>query len=287
MSAVTCTLAAPGLRAVFVPELAMVCCSLEHDGTELLVLRDGVDAYRERGSTFGIPLLHPWANRLARPLPASELVRYDGNGLPMHGVLPRALPFTVTEQTESSVRAEFDTHDHPAVLEVFPHPHSLVVAASLTAEGLEISTTLHAYGRRPVPVAFGYHPYLRLPDLPRSEWTVDIPVRTRLVLDERMIPTGQREPVRIEPAPLGGRSFDDGYTDLGGHPRFTVEGGGRTIAVEFVEGYAFAQVYSPADRELVCFEPMTAPTNAIASGDGLTMLRPGEVYTAAFRISVA
>ena len=54
-----------------------------------------------------------------------------------------------------------------------------------------------------------------------------------------------------------------------------------------MEGYAFAQVFSPADRDLVCFEPMTAPTNAIASGDGLTMLRPGEVYTAAFRISVA
>lgn len=264
----------------------MVACSLEHEGTELLAQNAGLDAYRERGATFGIPLLHPWANRLARPLPASELVARDGNGLPMHGVLPRVLPFTVTDQTASSVRAEFDTHDHPAVLEVFPHPHLLVVAATLTAEGLEMRTTLHAYGRRPVPVAFGYHPYLRPPGLPRAEWTVDMPVRTRLVLDERMIPTGQREPVRIEPGPLGRRSFDDAYTDLGGHPRFTVEGGGRTIAVDFVEGYAFAQVYAPADRDLVCFEPMTAPTNAIASGDGLTMLRPGEIYTAAFRISV-
>jgi aldose 1-epimerase len=286
VSAATCTLEAPGLVAVFVPELAMVGCSLEHDGAELLVLGGGVDAYRERGSTFGVPLLHPWANRLARPLPASELVHLDGNGLPMHGVLPRVLPFTVTDQTESSVHAGFDTHDHPEVLDVFPHPHSLTVAAALSAEGLEIRTTLHAYGRRPVPIAFGYHPYLCLPGLPRAEWTVDIPARTRLVLDERMIPTGQREPVRVEPAPLGGRSFDDAYTDLGAHPRFRVAGGGRTIAVEFLEGYAYAQVYAPAGRDLVCFEPMTAPTNAIASGDGLTMLRPGEMYTAAFRITV-
>ncbi len=139
-----------------------------------------------------------------------------------------------------------------------------------------------------MPVAFGYHPYLCLPGLPRSEWTVDIPVHTRLVLDERMIPTGEREPVRIERAPLGGRSFDDAYTDLGANPRFTVSGGGRTIAVEFLEGYDYAQVYAPADRELVCFEPMTAPTNALASGDGLTTVRrPGEIHTAAFRISVA
>jgi aldose 1-epimerase len=287
VSAATCTLEAPGLRAVFVPELAMVACSLEHEGVELLAQNDGLDAYRERGSTFGVPLLHPWANRLARPLPASELVHRDGNGLPIHGVLPRVLPFTVTDQTAASVQAEFDTHDHPEALAVFPHPHSLTVAAALSAEALEIRTTLHAYGRRPVPVAFGYHPYLCLPGLPRAEWTVDIPVRTRLLLDERMIPTGQREPVRIEPAPLGGRSFDDAYTDLGAHPRFTVEGGGRTLGVEFLEGYTYAQVYAPADRDLICFEPMTAPTNAIASGDGLTMLRPGEVYTAAFRISVA
>ena len=224
MSAATCTIAAPGVAAVFAPELAMVGCSLTYDGDELLVQNDGLDAYRERGATFGIPLLHPWANRLARPLPASELVHRDRNGLPIHGVLPRVLPFTVTEQTASSVRAEFDTHDHPDVLEVFPHPHSLTVAADLSLEGLEIRTTLLAYGRRPVPVAFGYHPYLRVPGLPRAEWTVDIPVRTRLVLDERMIPTGQREPVRIEPAPLGGRSFDDAYTDLGAHPRFTVGG---------------------------------------------------------------
>jgi galactose mutarotase-like enzyme len=92
--------------------------------------------------------------------------------------------------------------------------------------------------------------------------------------------------VRIERAPLGGRSFDASYADLGAEPRFTVSGGGRTLAVEFLEGYDYAQVYAPADRELVCFEPMTAPTNAIASGDGLTLVRPGEVYTAAFRISV-
>jgi aldose 1-epimerase len=280
------TLTAGGLEATFVPELAMVGRSLRHEGSELLFQGDGVEAYRERGATFGIPLLHPWANRLARPLPASDIVQLDPNGLPIHGVLPRALPFTVVEQTGWSVRAEFDTHDHPAVLEVFPHTHVLSVTAELSAEALEIRTTLRAFGKRAVPVSFGYHPYLQLPGLPRERWTVDIPVHTRLVLDGRMIPTGDREPVRIERGPLGGRDFDTAYTDLGTHPRFTLEGGGRTLGVEFLEGYPFAQVYAPPDRPLVCFEPMTAPTNALASGDDLTVARPGDVYTAAFRITV-
>lgn len=281
------TLAAGGLRAAFIPELAMVGCSLAREGVALLALRAGADAYRERGATFGIPLLHPWANRLARPLPASDLVHHDEHGLPIHGVLPGALPFQVTEQSPRSVRAEFDTHDNPAVLDVFPHPHTLTVVASLAADGLEIRTTLRAHGRRPCPVSFGYHPYLSLPGVPRGEWTIDIPARTRLVLDERSIPTGDREPVTVAPGPLGERTFDDGYTDLGAAPRFTLAGGGRTLAVELLEGYEFAQVYAPAGHDLIAYEPMTAPTNALASGDGLQIVRPGESYTAAFRISVA
>ena len=59
------TLTAPGMAANFAPSLGMVCCSLVHGGEELLELRGGLDAYAERGSTMGIPLLHPWANRLA------------------------------------------------------------------------------------------------------------------------------------------------------------------------------------------------------------------------------
>jgi aldose 1-epimerase len=281
------TLAAGSLRAAFIPELAMVGCSLTHEGVELLGLREGAEAYRERGSTFGIPLLHPWANRLVRPLPASDLIPHDEHGLPIHGVLPRVLPFEVTESTARSVRAEFDTHDHPAVLEVFPNPHALTVVATLDDEGLEIRTTLRAHGRRPCPVSFGYHPYLRLPGVPRAEWSIDVPARTRIVLDERSIPTGEREPVTVAPGSLGARTFDDGYTDLGATPRFTVAGGGRTLAVEFLEGYEYAQVYAPAGHDLIAYEPMTAPTNALASGDDLQVARPGESYTAAFRIGVA
>ena len=286
MSAVMHTLTAAGLRAAFVPELAMVGCSLQHDGAELLVLREGVDGYRERGATMGIPLLHPWANRLAGPLPATELVHRDPNGLPIHGVLPRALPFTVLSAEDAQLVAEFDTHDHPEVLEVFRHPHALTVTATLREDELEIRTTMRAHGRRPAPVSFGYHPYLHLPGVPRAQWTVDIPARTRLVLDERMLPTGARDPVRFEPAPLGEREFDDAFTDLGARPRFEVAGGGRRLTVEFVEGYQHAQVYAPAGSELICFEPMTAPTNALTTGDGLPWIQPGESYTAAFRIGV-
>ena len=60
------TLAVPGgdLEARFAVGAGMVGCSLRHRGDELLGLRGGLDAYLERGKTFGLPLLYPWANRL-------------------------------------------------------------------------------------------------------------------------------------------------------------------------------------------------------------------------------
>ena len=42
----------------------MVCHSLRHRGEELLTQRDGVEGYVRTGRWMGVPLLHPWANRL-------------------------------------------------------------------------------------------------------------------------------------------------------------------------------------------------------------------------------
>lgn len=53
------------LRVAFAPAAGMVGYSLTHRGDELLGQRGGLAAYRESGSSFGIPLLYPWANRLA------------------------------------------------------------------------------------------------------------------------------------------------------------------------------------------------------------------------------
>jgi hypothetical protein len=62
-----------------------------------------------------------------------------------------------------------------------------------------------------------------------------------------------------------------------------VAGGGRRIIVRFEEGYSHAQVYGPPEQDLICFEPMTAPVNALVSGDGLTLSAD---YAARFSVAV-
>jgi hypothetical protein len=62
-----------------------------------------------------------------------------------------------------------------------------------------------------VPVAFGWHPYLRLPGTPRREWHLRLPSRDHRALDELGIPTGASSREQAEAAPIGRRTFDDLY----------------------------------------------------------------------------
>ena len=55
-----------GLVAGYAPQAGMVCFSLRRGDAELLGQRRGLAHYARTGSTMGIPLLHPWANRLSR-----------------------------------------------------------------------------------------------------------------------------------------------------------------------------------------------------------------------------
>ena len=58
--------------------------------------------------------------------------------------------------------------------------------------------------------------------------------------------------------------------------RFALRGGGREIAVEWAGGYAYGQVFAPAELDVCAIEPMTAPVAALSDGDGLEFAEPGE-----------
>ena len=98
-----------------------------------------------------------------------------------------------------------------------------------------------------MPVSFGYHPYLRLPGVDGSEWQVEMPVRERLELDDRMLPTGERAPVRVEAGPLGVEDLRRRLPRAGRTGRRSYwQGGGRRIELTVGPGYRFAQVYAPS-----------------------------------------
>jgi aldose 1-epimerase len=287
------------LQAHFVPDANMLCHSLTHRGVQLLHAGRGVRAYAELGKTMGIPLLHPWANRLSGPgyraagkdvsLPASDgRFGLDPNGLPIHGALPGLLRWEVLDTggpDRVSARLDWSV---PELMELFPFAHELRLDVLAGDAGLELVTTLRATGEDPVPVSFGYHPYLRPPgDAPRAQWRVSLGASQRLVLDDRMIPTGATEPLEAGPFALDDRSWDDGLAGLDSPPEFRVSAGAETLTVIFDDGFAYAQVFAPEGQEFICFEPMTAPTNALVDGSALPLVAPGEEYRTAFSIAVS
>jgi aldose 1-epimerase len=300
------TLAAPavgGIEAAFVPGAGMVGCSLRHRGEELLGQRRGLGAYIAQRATMGIPLLYPWANRLGSrrfSLAGREVVidpqatplRLDADGLPMHGLLTAAEGWHVERHEAlgdgAVLAARFDFADHAELMAAFPFAHELRFEATLTGPVLTIATTVSASGDGPVPVAFGYHPYLRLPGLAREDWRIEIPVREQLRLDSQMLPTGERVDAEVHAGRLGARTFDDAFVAPEDRAPFVLAGGGRRIELAFVEGYPYAQVFAPADDDVIAFEPMTAPTNALVDGgEELSLLAAGESYRATFSITLA
>jgi aldose 1-epimerase len=291
------TIAADELEATFAPGLGMVGTSLRHRGEELLDLRHGLEEYARRGKVLGIPLLHPWANRLgdwgyevdgrAVTLPRdSPLVPTDEHDLPIHGLLPAAARWRVIDHETERLRARLDFAAQPELLDLFPFPHVLELEAALAPGALTVTATLRPTGDLAVPVSFGFHPFLRLPGVPRERWQLTLPPRRALDTDVRGIPTGAGEQRPEELLVLGKRGFDDGFAAIAPGAAFAVAGGGREIAVRYVRGYADAQVFSPPEAEFVCFEPMTAPANALRSGDGLRRVAPGERFAARFEIEV-
>jgi len=291
-----CTLSAGDLEAAFLPGRGMLGASLRHRGDEILRRVGNLDSAAARGSSAGIPLLHPWANRLdgvhyraaGREVtldPSSPLLHLDGNGLPIHGVPWSRLGWELTEASEHRIAARLEW-SRSELLALFPFRHHLEIAVTLRDNDLTVGTTLVAGPDGAVPISFGFHPYVGLPHLPRAEWRLQLPAMRRLALDIRGIPTGEEVSFMGLDASLGDLDFDDGFALLEEGRSFSLSGAGRRITVEMRSGYSYAQVFAPKESDYVALEPMTAPTNALVSGRGLRLAPPGEEFQAEFRIRI-
>jgi galactose mutarotase-like enzyme len=235
----------------------MLVAALRHRGEDILA---------ERADPWtGCPLLYPWANRLSaerfevrgREVDASS-ARRDENGVPLHGFPAARRGWEVEHADRASVRARRAWEDH-----AFPFPHEVMVEHRLGPGGLATVTEV----RGDAPVAFGWHPFLLLPGVPRRHWRVTLGSRRRIALDDRGLPTGASERWAPPPFELRDQHFDESLTEVYG--TFALEGGGRRVEVEFLEGAPYAQFFAPRAEPVACFEPMAAPVDALVRGDGL------------------
>jgi aldose 1-epimerase len=286
-----------GARAV-VTELAGCLRLFERDGVQLT-------------ETFGdddIPpgaagiLLAPWPNRVAggqwqlhgrrQQLDITEPAR----GYASHGLL-RNTGYRPVSRSGSSIvlRAEiFPQHGYPFRL---THEAGYAIDAD---GGLRVTQSLTNLSAEPAPAALGAHPYLRLGDVDTGLLELAVPGASYLESDERLIPTATvaaEGPMDLRGGvAVAGRSVDAAFTDLArggdGRARCTLTApDGRSVSLWQDESFPYVHIFVtdkfPGRQVAVAMEPMTAPANALNSGDGLRWLEPGATLAGSWGIAAS
>jgi aldose 1-epimerase len=260
----------------------------------------------------GVPFLGPWANRIAGDAywangkhyllnPELGNLRRDGNQYPIHGLLNFSSAWKLVESKAddtaawSTSRLEF--WKYPDLMAQFPFPHTLEMTHRVRNGAVEVITAIQNHGLDPMPVAIGFHPYFQLHEVHRDAWHVQLAAREHLTLDAKLIPTGERKPLEFaNPHALATGQLDDVFGNLirdpDGLARFRVEGGSERITVAYGPKYTVAVVYAPKGQDFICFEPMSAVTNAFnLAHDGvykeLQSIAPGATWKESFWLTAA
>ncbi len=106
-----------------------------------------------------------------------------------------------------------------------------------------------------------------------------------LPVDNWGIPTGETSEWPGGTEVLKTTVLDHGFDQVHDGAVFAVSGGDRRIEVKFNRGYGAAQLFAPGNDDVVCVEPMVAPTDALRRGN-YPMAVPGRPETATFSITV-
>lgn len=251
----------------------------------------------------GQPLI-PWPNRIAAG-------RYEFQGLRYQ------LPINEPEQDNSlhgfarwmTWNVE-RTSASNAVLSLLLYPRAgypfalyVEIEYRVHSSGVDVITTARNAGRKALPYASGFHPYISVGSDSIDSCFIEMPAQTWLRTDERQIPIA-RESVEGTPfdfrtaRPIGSIKIDTAFTDLSrdqdglARVRLTAADRSRSVAVRLDPMHGYVMLYTgdkldqSRRRKGLGVEPMTAAPNAFQSGNGLRVLEPGETFSSEWGIEL-
>ena len=256
---------ATGDELRIVPERGGLVTGWRSGGQEWLYFDAERYADPTKSTRGGIPVLFPICGGL------------PGSPLPQHG-FARDLPWQLEELAAADGASggpgvRLSLVDTEATRAVFPHAFALELDYRLTPGCLAITARVSntsAAASPALPFSLGLHPYFAVQDL----------AAVRLEgLPERCF---DHIPM-AEAATAGQLERLTTGVDFLAHPSGAVRlldaaapSGGRWIAMETQAPLDLAVVWTEPPRPMVCLEPWTAPRGAMASGDRLLQVPPGE-----------
>ncbi len=260
------------------------------------------DQFYERPTSYGIPVLFPFPNRIRDGEFSFGGERYKVDPS-RHGFVRdkawKILDSGASESEGAWICCGLDANDYAEqILRQFPFPFKLQVTYRLRDGRLEMETTAQNTGEREMPLGFGIHPYFHCT---KAQSHIQVPASKRWELADSL-PTGRllevaeqydlRQFQKIE-----GLTLDDIYTDViadenGSAGCFLKNDASRMqTIVEFnVQQFPNIVIYTPpAPRQAVCIEPMTCPTDAFnlqARGIESNVIALGAGASADFKVSI-
>ena len=244
-------------------------------------------------------VLAPWPNRVrdARWELDGEPQQLDITEVERHNALHGLLQFTdyeVRDRSQSSVTLGAmiaPQHGWPFLLDSW-------VRYELLPDGIAVTHGVENRSDRRAPYGTGAHPFLRVGDVPAERLQVTVPAARYLEVDERLNPIAERDvdgtafdirtartvaDLDLDTA-YTGVEFDDVRDGRGISAWLTAPDGARTILRQDVD-WPWVQVFTTDAYATptgligaVAVEPMTAPPDALNSGDGLIWLQPGDEW---------
>jgi len=248
-------------------------------------------------------ILSPWPNRVraGRWVLDGEPQQLDitepARGGALHGLLQFA-DYEVTEQTPDAVTLAatiYPQHGYPFLVETW-------VRYELESDGLAVTHGARNLSAARAPYATGSHPYLKVGDAPIAELELTVPASSYFAVDERLDPTAEVDvagtPYDVRtPHRVGDLAFDTAFGRVehaevangrGDVAWLTAPDGSRTTLWQSTD-WGYVQVFTthvmpaPAGApdaviDAIAIEPMTAPPDALNSGQGLLWLGPGTAW---------
>ncbi len=274
--------------------VAALLCRVTVDGVDLV---EPVPA--ETAPPFGNgTVLVPWPNRVRdgiwtldgtrQQLDLTEPARHNA----LHGLLAFT-DYEVREQGDAFVVLGATIHPQHG----WPFLVDTWVRYELTADGVAVTHGAENRSTAAAPYAVGTHPFLRVGDVPVDTLTLTVPAPSYVDVDERLNPVatvpvdGTRFDLRHGPL-VADVELDTAYAAVehadGASAWLTAPDGSRTELVQDAD-WAYVQVFTTPifpDQDgaggvhrAIAIEPMTAPPDALNSGDGLVWIEPGATWS--------
>lgn len=244
-------------------------------------------------------ILAPWPNRVrdaiwhasGQPLQLAMTEPERRNAL--HGLL-RFADYEVRELTGDSVLLGAVIPPQTG----WPYFLDTWVRYTAVPDGVEVTHGALNLSAERAPWAAGAHPFFRVGDTPVGELTVTLHAEGWIETDDRLLPVAERDVEGTHADLRSGRRVDDIELDTaftrvrhvtrpdGRGEIATLAGPRGVVSVWSDADWRYAQIFTTSafaadadgPRRAIAIEPMTAPPDALNSGEGLVWLEPDESW---------